>query len=182
MTKPHIVAAAPASSADCLSISIAWMMELFPPELGPYMRVILDSGTRCSTSPNALKFLSLSPNSIVCGSPRRTVFFTKRTFQPNPALPCYAKATPCLAMPGLRETQLLALEGRYGSAPIHDQHYRLVPLESRLGSDDADHRFRQPDRRFRAKPITFEERRSIGVLGVGVEGGSWGVELTFVES
>ena len=85
-------------------------------------------------------------------------------------------------MPGPRATQLLALERRYGSAPIHDQHCRLVPLESHPGSDDTDHRFRQPDRRFRAKPITLEERRSIGVLGVGVEGGSWGVELAFVES
>ena len=37
-------------------------------------------------------------------------------------------------------------------------------------SDDADHRFRQADRRFQAMPITLEERRSIGALGVGVEG------------
>ena len=37
-------------------------------------------------------------------------------------------------------------------------------------SDDADHRFRQADRRFQAMPITVEERRSIGALGVGVEG------------
>ena len=29
-------------------------------------------------------------------------------------------------------------------------------------SDDADHRFRQADRRFRAMPIIMEERRSIG--------------------
>ena len=31
-------------------------------------------------------------------------------------------------------------------------------------SGDADHRFRQADRRFRAMPITVEERRSIGAL------------------
>ncbi|WP_420633972.1 hypothetical protein [Candidatus Palauibacter sp.] len=37
-------------------------------------------------------------------------------------------------------------------------------------SDDADHRFRQADRRFRFMPITLEERRSIAGRGVGVEG------------
>ena len=37
-------------------------------------------------------------------------------------------------------------------------------------SGDADHRFRQADRRFHSMPITLEERRSIGALGVGVEG------------
>ena len=42
---------------------------------------------------------------------------------------------------------------------------RLVPY-----SDDADHRFQQADRRFRAMPITLEERRSIETLGGGVEG------------
>ena len=34
-------------------------------------------------------------------------------------------------------------------------------------SDDADHRFRQADRRFRAMSIILEERRSIGALGLG---------------
>ena len=59
--------------------------------------------------------------------------------------------------------------------------YRIAPTDSptpllilRLvilaHSDDADHRFRQADRRFQAMPITLEERRSIGALGVGVEG------------
>ena len=32
-------------------------------------------------------------------------------------------------------------------------------------SDDADHRFRQADHRFRSMPITLEERRSIAALG-----------------
>ncbi len=34
-------------------------------------------------------------------------------------------------------------------------------------SGDADHLFQQADRGFQAKPITLEERRSIGTLGVG---------------
>ena len=37
-------------------------------------------------------------------------------------------------------------------------------------SGDADHRFRQADRRFQAMPITLEERKSIGARGVGGEG------------
>ena len=43
-------------------------------------------------------------------------------------------------------------------------------------SGDADHRFREADRRFRAMPITLEERRSIVALGVGlrVEVRTWG--------
>ena len=57
VTNPHIVEAFSASNADCLSINKAWTIELFPPELGPYIRVILDKGALCSMSPNALKFL-----------------------------------------------------------------------------------------------------------------------------
>ena len=40
----------------------------------------------------------------------------------------------------------------------------------RAHSGDADHRFREADRGFRAMPITLEERRSIVALGGGVEG------------
>ena len=47
-------------------------------------------------------------------------------------------------------------------------------------SDDADHRFRQADRRFQAMPITLEERRSIGALGSGlrVEVRGWSRSLS----
>ena len=48
--------------------------------------------------------------------------------------------------------------------------YREGRMEPLAHSDDADHRFRQADRRFQAMPITVEEGRSIGALGVGVEG------------
>ena len=63
-----------------------------------------------------------------------------------------------------------------GSSPVRNDvpsHGEMVDDSRFRGvaySADADHQFQQADHRFQSKPITLEERRSIGALRVRVFG------------
>ncbi len=62
-------------------------------------------------------------------------------------------------------------KGHWGHGWIGAFVTRCGPTHSPIAhSADADDRFQQADRRFQAMSIILEERRSMGTLGVGVEG------------